>query len=425
MSPVIATRRRAAEFDAVVEGTSAHGAHGGRYDDLIELVGALRAVPEPEPRPDFVTELRARLVASAEAMPARDAASDRADRLRLRSPDPGRVRNPKERRAAIAVGTLALVGATTTLSVVAQGALPGDVLYPLKRGIENAHAGISIGDDNKGDALLSNASTRLDEVADLARAGGDENADAISDTLDDFTQQATEASDHLLAAYADNGDQSAITDLRSFTATSMRELADLDGKLPASAEDEWELAVTTLVSIDDEARLACPACAGTDLDGITPDLTTGTDTSPAGTLSGFAHLPGLTLPSLDASGLPPGSVDQPGPAGGPAAPPTLLPTSLPTLLPSNGPSGQPTKLPTALPTSGLPSGLPTKLPSQLPTALPTSALPSGLPTVGLTTILDPLTGGPTPVVPVPSVDVTGLLGGLGSALPSAVTSPLD
>ncbi len=58
MSPVFATRRRAEEFDAVVEGARrTRGASDDRYDDLLVLVGALRAVPEPQARPEFVAEL--------------------------------------------------------------------------------------------------------------------------------------------------------------------------------------------------------------------------------------------------------------------------------------------------------------------------------------------------------------------------------
>ena len=232
MSPVFATRRRAEEFEAVVEGrsTPSVGASDVRYDDLLALVGALRDVPEPQARPEFVAELRTRLLAEAATMPARQAAE--ADRLRLRTPDPGRVRNPRERRLAIAMGGFALVGATVTMSVVAQSALPGDLLYPLKRGIESAHAGISVGDESKGTTLLASASTRLDEVS---RLDASEHEAEIADTLDDFTQQAIEASDLLLASYAEKGDDTTVTDLRSFTASSMESLSDLDGAVPPTA----------------------------------------------------------------------------------------------------------------------------------------------------------------------------------------------
>jgi hypothetical protein len=413
MSPVFATRRRAEEFGAVVEGTaprSSTWAADPRYDDLLALVGALRAVPQPQARPEFVAELRERLVAEAATLPA---ASAEVDRLRLRTVDPGRVRTPRERRLALAMGGFALVGATAALSVVAQGALPGDVLYPLKRGIESAHEGISFGDQGKGSTLLASASTRLDEVRRLESAG---HTEEIAATLDDFTQQATEASDHLLRSYAETGDASTVTGLRTFTASSMQTLSDLDGTLPADAEDEYVHAVTTLIRIDDEARLQCPDCRGTDLEDVAPNLPTvgtgfGTGALPAVNLPDVVlpTLPGVVLPSVGGD-LPPGSVTEPkhspGPGGGP------------TEVPSGGPGAPPTALPTGVPSSAMPT-------DALPTgALPTSA-PSvvvAVPTANVTQLLDDLTGGPSLPAPLPSVDVTQLLGGVGSALPTALPS---
>jgi hypothetical protein len=414
MSPY-ATRRRAEQFAAVVNGESTRGAYDDRFDDLLLLVGALRAVPEPEARPEFIADLRSRLVAEAAATPLTAAAE--ADRLRLRPVDPGRVRNPRERRIGVALGGLALVGATATMAVVAQSALPGDTLYPLKRGIENAHAGLSVGDDGKGSTVLASASTRLGEIEALARDGrGDDHPSVVSDTLNDFTEQATEASDLLLASYADEGDPADVTKVRTFTATSMSSLADLDGQLPESAEDEWVHAVTTLLRIDDQAKLTCPTCDGTDLTTITPPLPTigtgfGTDTLPAVNLPDIV-LPTLVLPSLDATGLPPGSVTKPSPTVGPGAgptasgDPTVLPTSLPTVLPTGRPTG-------GQPTSGPTSALPTTT---------VSTAPAVLPTVDLTQLIDNLTNGPLPVA-LPSVDITQLLGGVTPVL-DTVTDPL-
>ncbi|MEO6511260.1 MAG: DUF5667 domain-containing protein, partial [Nocardioides sp.] len=362
MSPY-ATRRRAEQFAAVVDGQSPGGAYDGRYDDLLELIGALLAVPEPVARPEFVTDLRSRLVAEVAATPVVAAAE--ADRLRLRPVDPGRVRNPRERRFAIALGGAALIGATATMAVVAQSALPGDTLYPLKRGIENAHAGFSVGDAGKGSTVLASASTRLAEIEQLARDGrGQDHPAAVADTLNDFTEQASEASDLLLASYADQGDTAEVAQVHTFTATSMTALADLDGQLPESAEDEWVHAVTTLMRIDDQAKLACPACAGTDLTTVAPTLPTigtgfRTNVLPAINLPDVVLPTGLVLPSVDASGLPPGSVTKPSP--------TLDPSGRPTV--AGSPTANPTALPTGVPTGGVPTSATTALPSANPTQL--------------------------------------------------------
>ncbi len=410
MTPVFATRRHAEEFEAVVDGLTTRKASDDRYDDLLELVGALRAVPQPVARAEFVAELRDRLVAEAAAMPVIAAAE--SERLRLRSADPGRVARPRERRVAVALGGLALLGATTTMAVVAQSALPGDVLYPLKRAVESAHVGISVGDEGKGTTLLANASTRLDEIERLAQENADDRPAEISDTLSDFTQQATEASDLLLTAYTDDGDPQSVNHLNSFTASSMASLAELDGKLPDTAQDEWVHAVTTLVRIDESAQQTCPTCASTDLDAITPTIPTigtgfGTGTLPAVDLPDVLPT-GLALPSVGASELPPGSVTKPTPTIGGSGGPTALPTVVPTSLPSN--------LPTTVPSSAAPTG-------GVPTTVSTVVT---LPTLDPTALLSSLTGGPSlPALPLPTDAVTQLLGGVTTILPTPVATLLD
>ena len=88
-------QRRADEFDALVEGTPA-GAIDERDAGLLELVGAMRGVPQVEARPEFVTGLRERLLVEAET------AMVPADLSRLRLPErrSGRDRRSGERRSS-------------------------------------------------------------------------------------------------------------------------------------------------------------------------------------------------------------------------------------------------------------------------------------------------------------------------------------
>ena len=102
----------------------------------------------------------------------------------------GRARPARERRIAVAVGALAIVGATTSVAMAAQSALPGDALYPIKRAIENAQTGFSTDEADKGSHLLANASGRLDEVTKLSKQGDLEDSVAIASTLNTFTEQA-------------------------------------------------------------------------------------------------------------------------------------------------------------------------------------------------------------------------------------------
>ena len=154
--------------------------------------------------------------------------------------------------------------------MAAQNALPGDVLYPVKRAVENAQTGIQLGDGDKGVALLANASGRLDEVSALSEDPTGEDAAAIVDTLGAFADQASEASDLLLADYAENGDQASISELRDFTADSLDQLTALESQVPDAAQDELVRAAQLLVEIDAAAQRACPLCAGTGITEIPP-----------------------------------------------------------------------------------------------------------------------------------------------------------
>lgn len=257
-------QRRADEFDALVGGrTTGDQATAGatRDADLLELVGALRSTPEIHARPEFVADLRAQLMAEAAT------ALVPADTSKLRLPE----RRPRrERRLAAVVGGIAIVGATTSVAVASQSALPGDTLYPIKRVIEGAHTGLAVGEGSKGTAVLANASDRLAEVDALTRQDGIADDLRIAQTLNTFTDQATQASDLLLSDYAHSGDESSIAELRDFSSASLDRLAELEPLVPADARDELIRAAQVLQTIDAEAAQRCPSCGGSPIDSIPP-----------------------------------------------------------------------------------------------------------------------------------------------------------
>ena len=260
MIPVSPARRRADEFQSLVEASSTSGRTDTGYAELLELVGGLRAAPEATaaaatPRPEFVASLREQLMTAAATELVGPVPGDR---LTPAVTTPRRRR--RERRIAAAVGGLAVLGATTSMAVAAQSALPGQPLYPVKRAIENAHVGLQTAEDAKGTTILENASGRLVEVNQLTEDTRD--ADTITDTLYAFTSQATEASDWLLAAYAHTGEREAIEELRRFTRESMAALESLEGRVPAEARAALMLAAQVLSQIDAQALQACPSCGG-------------------------------------------------------------------------------------------------------------------------------------------------------------------
>ena len=255
-------QRRADEFNDLVEPSST-GQQATRDADLLELVGALRSVPQVTARPEFVADLRAQLMAEAET------ALVPADTSRLRLPE----RRPtRERRFAAVVGGIAVVGVTTGVAVASQGALPGDSLYPIKRAIERAHTGLSVGEGSKGATMLGNAADRLDEVDALTHQGDLGDDLRIADTLNTFTDQATQGTDFLLADYAHTGNESSIATLHDFASSSLDQLAALEPLVPAEARDELIRAAQVVRSIDAQATQSCPTCGGTPIESIPPIL---------------------------------------------------------------------------------------------------------------------------------------------------------
>jgi len=322
MSWGFTAQRRAEEFNERVEGASSDAAPDPRDAELFELVGALRSVPDATARPEFVASLRERLLAEA----ATALVPDDVSRLTLPQRRPAR-----ERRLAAVAGGIAIVGATTSLAMASQSALPGDSLYPVKRAIERAHTGLSVCEGSKGTTVLASASDRLGEVEALTRQDHTGDDQRIADTLNTFTDQATEASDLLLADYAHAGSASSIARLRDFAAASLDRLAALEPLVPADARDELIRAAGVVTTIDSEAALRCADCGGAGIASIPPGLVAAqeTITVPRPPAEPVAHADrtdrggkkgdGTKLPDVDPDQVGPGSVLDPGsgePSGG-------------------------------------------------------------------------------------------------------------
>ncbi|SFI99989.1 DUF5667 domain-containing protein [Nocardioides psychrotolerans] len=255
MTPAFTARRRAEEFNSLVENASTRELTDARYVNVLELVEALRHVTPVQARPTFVADLRERLMIAAETALAPSPDAELKARLTV-APR----RTPRERRIAVAMGGFAIVGATTSMALAAQTALPGDTLYPLKRALENAQAGVQVDEGDKGSTLLANASGRLEEVDKLSREKRDSATLVIAETLQAFTSQATEASDLMLASYESTGQEASISELRNFAADSMTVLQQLEGLVPDGARSALVQAAQVLTQIDQQAIALCPTC---------------------------------------------------------------------------------------------------------------------------------------------------------------------
>jgi Domain of unknown function (DUF5667) len=326
MTPAFSARRRADEFEALLSrplDTPLSERDAARFAELLDVVGDLRAMPQVAPRPEFVSSLRESLMAEADTALVRRPAVP----PRLAMPSTSRTR---DRRLGTVLGGAALVGATATMAVAAQTALPGESLYGVKRGIESAQVRLASDDAARGRALLTQAETRLTELEQIAAGEGGTDK-LVADTLDTFTDQSSEGVHTLLAARDGDGAKEDAQRARDFTADSMERLTALQPQLPDDVRDELLAAGRTLTDLDMEISGACLTCEG----GITttPDFLL--SSAPADLLTGL-DADELTLEAAPVSGQDLTGITVPEVLQSQGATPTTVPTT--PLTPTRSPS---------------------------------------------------------------------------------------
>ncbi len=390
MSSLIPARRRAEDFQALVEGDRPPGG-ASPYADLLTLVGGLRTLEAPVPRAVVVADLRAALLVEADEvlLPQASGTTGASNPAPTRRPRSDRPRG--RRRLAVALAALSFVGATASVAVAAQHALPGDALYPVKRALENVQTGLSAGDSRTRE-ILDNAGARLDEVDQLIRRGDASDEPQIRSTLEDFSGQAQEGGDRALSS----GEDAQVRALRDFTAASMAKLDSLSTIAPQQLRPDLAAAAQVVAALDARAAVQCPTCGGPTLD-LPPALAA---LVPGAT----ASLPPTALTGANPTGAP-GTGSTSGPAGGPSGAPTAA---------TSGQPGQSTGATQPGPTPGGPVSTPQ--PGQSSPAGPVQQ-PTGdllgsdgpLPSLPPATVLDPITS------PLAST-IDGVLPGAGGLL---------
>lgn len=253
MTSLFRARRRAEDFAAAVDGRhDAHRAHGEEITTLLVVVDTLRTQEQVAPRAEFSADLRSRLMVEAATALRPETAT-----LLLPPREPGR----RERRLAVAASAFLLVGGTTTMAAASQSALPGDTLYPIKRGIERVEAGFNVGPAGRGSDLLDQATDRLTEVEGLLAHGPADRDEQVALTLSEFHDSAEDGAALLFEAYGASADPAAITEVRTFTAGSITPLEQIAGDVPPAAQDELVAAAVLLHDLDAQAAALCSSCS--------------------------------------------------------------------------------------------------------------------------------------------------------------------
>jgi Domain of unknown function (DUF5667) len=251
------SRRDAEAFAAALDGRAPgrHKPDANQLQELVDVADFVRATTTaPTANRDFVAGLRAELMSAATEELAAPTPPARSDRVTVATP---RIR----RRLTAAASTFVVVGGSFGLVAASAQAVPGDMLYPVKRATEKVELMLRDG-TAEGRILLDHALTRLGEVEALAADSGREVEDLIAETLSDFSADASAGGALLLDAYRSSATPEEIEDLRAFAAESAQRLDSLAGVLPSSAATAYSDAADTVNGLDSTAAQVCPTCAG-------------------------------------------------------------------------------------------------------------------------------------------------------------------
>ncbi|MEU5660747.1 DUF5667 domain-containing protein [Streptomyces sp. NPDC047737] len=389
----VSAHRRANAFAQALEEQSPQGAAAVQpeepaqpadHGELLALANGLGALPEPEFDPEVKVVQRAQLLAAMETMFAEGGASTGPTVPEQRSrgahrASPIRRLRPRSRWAkgltagGLTVGVAA--GAFGGVAAASSDALPGDSLYPLKRGMEDISLTMADGDAARGEAYLDHASTRLGEARRLmerARSGelDHESIGEVRRTLNGMTHDATEGHRLLHSAYQRDGSLGPIQTLDSFSRSHRATWSSLRDRLPVQLADVGEKVSSVFDAMDQEVaplKSLLPRTPGTgrdtptsrspqDEDGFSapgrttpsastaPEGSASTSSAPKPSASGSSSPDGLLggsdglLDDIPTDGTTPSSPS--GTSGSSPAPDVTLPPLLPGLLPGLGIEGE-------------------------------------------------------------------------------------
>lgn len=256
-------------------GTRARAGRAGDTAALVRTAELLTRSADIEPTERFTADLRARLMTeAAEVLVAGGAPSSTSARV---ASDTARSHSPRRRRLAGLAA--AIVAGTATVGLVSSSAsaVPGDVLYPLKRGVESVQLAVHRDDGGRGQTQLDQASERLLEAWTLDSTGRD---DRVAEALEAFSEQATAGSAALFEAYGAEGDAGRIDAVNTFATGSSKTIVNMSDDLPPDAQAALDQATDTVLGLAERAGALCTSCAAVDLGSLLAAVEEAVDSAP-------------------------------------------------------------------------------------------------------------------------------------------------
>jgi len=420
--------------------TSPDGAPETEQSELLTLVSVLRDLDfDVSPSDQTRSRQRQRLVAMAAVRTAQAPAEPGRHRVTHGGVDDepagiwaalsGRFREAGSGRRVMAgiAGLSVIVAALGILALLAQSAIPGDTLYALKRGTEQARLVLAGNEQAEGRVLLGFASTRLDEIDKLLdepvaliaggtgvqAADGSSVAELLVSTMDIMDRQTTEGTAALTSAAVG---ESSLPLLQYVGEWGIEQFGALDGltdRMPSQARSRATESKNLLQRVVERLEL------------LAQGLGCARSGDPASDDLGPLPLPTCTEPYND------GSTSAAGQSGANSSAATgetgSLPTvtgSLPTVTNGSTSGGNPANTGSSAPSGGSQTGVP--LPTGQGPGVPIPD-PIPIPTQGTTDppiLTTPPLPPPLPPPPPPPDDNEGepcvLIGFLGIQIPGII-----
>jgi hypothetical protein len=339
----------AQSFEAALNGAPPRAEH---IADLVRFAEDICEAAAVEPSPAFRDSLRTQLMTEAATVLVPRQATPR--QAAPRRPEP-RKSAMRRRTATLTAAAIASAGAVGLVATSAS-AVPGEILYPVKRTVESVELQLHRSDASRGSFQLERASERLGEARQLSADG--RSVTLIADTLDDFAAAAADGSDDLFTDFDATGEEKSIRKVNDFAAAASIDLSELSAQLPEGVADSFDAAKAAVTDLVAEASSLCSACAPADVGPLVnavTDLAKKTPTEPAkdagkvdGDQPGGDSLGGGQTGGDEVGGdkasRPKGASDTPAPAASAAAP-SATPRPAATSTPAPPAPVVPTKTP--------------------------------------------------------------------------------
>ncbi len=310
--------RRADDAQSFDEAWSGRAPRDEQIAHLVRFAETLCEAAVAEPTLEFRLSLRSTLMTEAQTALVPVAAKPRT------LPTVTTHRPVRRRVAGLTAAALASAGVVGLVSSSAS-AVPGDMLYSVKRSVESVQLALHQDDGSRGAFLLSQASERLAEARQLSDHPSVRTDALIASTLDDFSSQAETGSNSLFDEFDSNGKTTSIQKVNDFAAAAATELATLSTLVPDSAEESFTSAAKTISQLAIEASALCSTCSSADAQSLVNAVTALTQASSADDLREASTT--KTSDTTETTKTPTTS----GSTGGSTPTPTPAPSPLPTV----------------------------------------------------------------------------------------------